>query len=128
MRKARMTQYVVDFPSEPALHARLVRLLIREKIDFKSMVAVRKGSKTTIQFLAPSGAALRDRLKNMGISAHEKPRKPAKTRADKDIGVHSLYGVVEGDNMRIVLAVDRPADAAALIEKLGYEPDPAFYD
>lgn len=141
MRKPLMTQYNVEFPNEPGVHEKLTRLLIDEKIDFQSMITSRVGGKTLIQFLAPKDDGLRDRLDNMGIAVREELifslemphhhwelHKLAKSLADKDINILSLYSVVDGDNMRIVLAVDQPANAVALIEKLGYNPDYSIYD
>jgi len=141
MHRPMITQYNVEFPNKPGMHAKLTRLLISRRIDFKSMVTARVGDKTMIQFLAPKNDALRDQLKEMGISVreelifqldmphrHRELHKLAKTLAEKGINILSLYSVVEGDNMRIVLAVDQPANAVALIERLGYNPDYAIYD
>ena len=136
-----MTQYNVEFPSDPDVHSKLTRLLINGRVDFKSMVTARVGEKTMIQFLAPRNDALRDRLSKQGIAVreelifqlemphhHSELHKLAKTLAEKDINILSLYSVVEGENMRIVLAVDQPANAVALIEKLGYNPYYSIYD
>lgn len=141
MRRPMMTQYNVEFSNEPEMQARLTRLLISEKIDFQSMVTTQVGGKTMIQFLAPKDDALREQLKKMSISVREELifqleiphhhwelHKLAKSLAEKDINILSLYSVVDGENMRIVLAVDQPANAVALIEKLGYKPDYAIYD
>jgi len=135
------TQYNVEFPSRFGIHARLVRFLIRKKLDFHTMVTTRVGSKTMIQFLAPKDRAFREQLEKMGIAVredtvfqleiphhHYELHKLARTLADKDINILSLYSMVEGENMRIVLAVDQPANAVALIRKLGFNPDYTIYD
>jgi hypothetical protein len=59
---------------------------------------------------------------------HWELHKLAKSLAEKQINILSLYSVVDGENMRIVLAVDQPENAVALIEKLGYNPDYSIYD
>ena len=59
---------------------------------------------------------------------HSELHKLAKTLADKDINILSLYSVVEGENMRIVLSVDEPANAVAIIRKLGFNPDYSIYE
>ena len=141
MRRPLMTQYNVEFPSEPGMHARLTRLLIQKKIDYKSIVTAQVGDKTMIQFLAPKDDALREELRKMDISVREELifqlemphhhwelHKLAKGLAEKIINILSLYSIVDGENMRIVLAVDQPANAVALIEKLGYNPDYSIYD
>lgn len=141
MRRPMMTQYNVEFPNKPGIHARLTRLLLREKIDFASMITTRVGRKTMIQFLSPKDDALRERLDRIGITVreelvfqveiphhHRDIHKLAHALALKDINILSLYSVVEGNNMRIVLAVDQPANAVALIEKLGYNPDYSIFD
>lgn len=141
MRKPTMVQYNVEFPEEPAVHAKLTRLLVKEKIPYKSVVTIRMGDKALIQFLAPKSNALRDKLEKLGIKVREEqifelemPHHPwelhklAKSLAEKDINILSLYSSVEGDNMRIVLAVDQTANALELIEKLGFDPSYPVYD
>jgi hypothetical protein len=123
------------------MHEKLTRLLIREELISSPWSRRRSADKTLIQFLAPKNDALRDRLDEDGDRVREELifqlemphhhwelHKLAKSLADKDINILSLYSVVDGDNMRIVLAVDQPANAVALIEKLGYNPDYSIYD
>ena len=141
MHRRPTTQYNVEFPNSPGLHAKLVRFLLKRKIDFKSLVTTRVGRKTMIQFLAPKDDAFRGQLEGLGISVredtifqlemphhHSELHRLAKTLADKDINVLSLYSVVEGENMRIVLSVDEPANAVAIIRKLGFNPDYSIYE
>lgn len=135
MRRATITQYNVEFPDDPALRARLSRLLARERIDERSLVTARVDGRIMMQFLASKDDSLRVRLKSLGVSVREElvfqlelPRdggslhRLAKALAAKGINILSLYSVIEGDQMRIVLAVDEPADALALAHKLGYKP------
>ena len=94
-----------------------------------------------IQFLAPNNDALREGLRKLGIDVREElvfqfemPHHPwelhklAKSLADEEINILSLYSTVEDERMRIVIAVDQPANAMAVIEKLGFEPDYAISD
>jgi hypothetical protein len=140
MRKQTMTQYNVEFPNEPTVHAKLTRLLVKEKVPYKSVVTIRLGDKTTIQFLAPRNNDLREKLEKMAIRVHEEevfelelPHHPyelhklAKSLAEKDINILSLYSSVEGENMRIVLTVDQTANALELIRKLGFDPSYPVY-
>lgn len=140
MRTAAMTQYNVEFPSAPGVQQRLTRLLHKSNVDLKSMVTARVGPKTTVQFLAPKRDALRMNLKRLRVSVREDflfqfkmPRRQLEledlTRrlADKGISILSLHSTVKGQNMRIALAVDQPANAAKVIDKLGYVPEPAMY-
>ena len=141
MRRPPITQYNVEFPNKPEILAKLTRLLIKKKIDRKSMITAQTGDKTMIQFLAPKDDALCEKLQEIDISVREELifqlemphhqwqlHKLVKSLAEKDINILSLYSVVEGENMRIVLAVDQPANAVALIEKLGYNPDYSIDD
>lgn len=136
MRDAALTQYSVEFPDQPAIHAKLNRMLLKERIPYKAVVTVRVGGKATIQFLAPKNNALRAKLALAGVSVREEvafeleiPHHPwelhklAKSLADQDINIISLYTKVEGDNMRIILSVDQTANAMALMRKLGFQPD-----
>jgi hypothetical protein len=136
MRKPETTQYNLDFPTDAGMRARILRALAREKFDEESLVECRVGDRTVIQLLAPKNDGMRRRLERLGAEVREELifqvelpnhhwelHKLAKTLADKDINILSLYTTVEGDNMRIVLAVDQPANAVALFEKLGFDPD-----
>lgn len=141
MRVPGKTQYNVEFPSDPSVHERLERLLAKVKVDKNSVVTSRVGERTLVQFLAPKNDGLRDAIKRLGVSVREELifqfempnhhwelHKLAKTLATEGINILSLYSKVEGEQMRIVLAVDQPANAVALIEKLGFDPDYTVYD
>ena len=136
MRRPTMTQYNVQFGSDRVMLEKLTRLLVREKIDFKSVLTTSVGDKTAIQFLAPKDPALREKLEKTGVAvqedlvfqlelpnSHWELHKLTRALAEKSINIVSLYSTIEGENMRIVLAVDEPANAVALIEKLGFAPD-----
>lgn len=141
MRVPSKTQYNVEFPSDPVVQDRLERILAKVKVDRASVVTTRVGDRTLVQFLAPKDDGLRDAIKELGVSVREELifqfempnhhwelHKLAKTLAGEGINILSLYSKVEGEQMRIVLAVDQPANAVALIEKLGFEPDYTVYD
>lgn len=141
MRQSTKTQYNAEFPSDPALHKRLVRLLARNKIDLKSVVTTCVDARTLVQFLSPRNDALRESLKKLGVAVREELifqfemphhhwelHKLAKSLAEEDINILSLYSTIEGEQMRILLAVDQPANAMAIIERLGFDPDYVICD
>lgn len=141
MRKSSKTQYNAEFSSDLALHKRLTRLLAKHKIDLQSVVTTCVDARTLVQFLSPKNDGLREDLKKLGVAVREELvfqfemphhhwelHKLAKTLAEEDINILSLYSTIKGEQMRIVLAVDQPANAMALIEKLGFDPDYAIYD
>jgi hypothetical protein len=141
MRAPSKTQYNVEFPSDPAVQDKLTRLLARMKVDRATVVTTCVGSRTLVQFLAPKSEALREELKKLGVAVREELifqfemphhhwelHKLAKSLATEGINILSLYSSVEGEQMRIVLAVDQPANAMAIIERLGFDPDYAIYD
>lgn len=141
MLRPTMTQYNVQFANDRVTLERLTRLLVKERIDFKSVLTTSVGEKTAIQFLAPKDPELREKLEKTGVSVQEDlvfqlelpndPRelhKLAQALAEKSINIVSLYSRIEGENIRIVLAVDEPANAVALIEKLGFDPDYSVYE
>ena len=136
MRRPTLTQYNVQFGNDRVMLEKLTRLLVKEKIDFKSVVTTSIDDKTAVQFLAPKDPALREKLERTGVAVcedlvfqlelpntHWELHKLAQALAERSINIVSLYSTIEGENMRIVLAVDDPANAVALIEKLGFEPD-----
>ena len=140
-KKPNITQYNLEYPTDAGLRARLGRLLARERVDLRSLIETRSGARTLIQFLAPQDDGLRDRIERLGVTVREELifqvevpnhhwelHKLAKTLADKDINILSLYTKEEGESLRIVLAVDQPANAVALMEKLGLDPDYAIYE
>lgn len=141
MPKPNKTQYNVEFPSDPVVHAALTRLLSRRRVDPGSVLTTCLEGKTMVQFLAARDEALRAELERLGLEVREElifqfemPHHPwelhklAKSLAGAGINILSLYTTVEGDQMRIVLAVDQPANAMVLIEKLGFDPDYAVID
>lgn len=136
MQRSTTTQYNLQFANDRAKLERLTRLLVKEKIDFKSVLTTTVGDRTAIQFLAPKDPALREKLEKTGVSVqedlvfqlelpndHAELHRLAQALADRSINIVSLYSRIEGGNMRIVLAVDDPVNAVALIEKLGFEAD-----
>ena len=141
MRAPGKTQYNVEFPSDPVVSEKLNRLLSKMKVDLKSVVTTCVGARTLVQLLAPQSPARRAGGNKLGVSRGEavilhvemphhnwELHKLAKSLATEGINILSLYSNVEGEQMRIVLAVDQPANAMAIIEKLGFEPDYAIYD
>lgn len=141
MPKPNKTQYNVEFPSDPLVHAALTRLLARRRVDPSSVLTTCLEGKTMVQFLAARAETLRADLEKLGLEVREElifqfemPHHPwelhklAKSLAAAGINILSLYTTVEGDQMRIVLAVDQPANAMVLIEKLGFDPDYAVID
>ena len=136
MLRPAMTQYNVQFVNDRATLDKLTRLLVKEKIDFRSVLTTSVGEKTAVQFLAPKDPALREKLERTGALVQEDlvfqlqlPNSPAELHrlaqalAEKSINIVSLYSKIEGESIRLVLAVDEPENAVALIEKLGFEPD-----
>lgn len=136
MSRTGITQYSVSFHNAPRTHSLLSRLLAKEKIKSQAMHTARCGDRIAVQFLAPKSDALRDRLERTGATVQEDqvfqlelPNRPSelhkltKALGDEGINILSLYSVVEGDAIRMVLAVDEPANAVALVERLGFDPD-----
>lgn len=141
MLRPTMTQYNVQFVNDRITLDKLTRLLVKEKISFNSVLTTSVGEKTAIQFLAPKDRALREKLEKTGAVVQEDlvfqlelPNSPwelhkvTQALAEKSINIVSLYSRIEGETMKLVLAVDEPENAVALIEKLGFEPDYAVDD
>lgn len=141
MRQPAKTQYNAEFRSDPAVQKRLTRLLERNKVDAESVVVNCVNGRTMVQFLAPKDDGLREELRKLGVAVREElvfqfemPHHPwelhklAKSLADQEINILSLYSTVEGEHMRIVIAVDQPANAMAIVEKLGFDPDYVISD
>lgn len=136
MDRIDITQYSVTIRNAPHTFTMLTRLLTKEKIRESVTRTTRRGDRIAIQFLAPKSAKLRARLEQTGASVQEDPifqlempnrasdmDKLMKSLSDAGIKILSLYSVVENDSIRMVLAVDDPANAVALVTRLGYDPD-----
>lgn len=136
MRRPMLTQYRVNFAKKPGLLSKLARLLAQEKIEPRSIIATGIGEQYSIQFLARRDERLRERLESLGVEVREDlifqleiPREGwelhrlTQALAERRIRIQSLYSAVDGRSMTIVLSVDEPANAVALIEKLGFAPD-----
>ena len=136
MPKADITQYSVSFRNAPRAYSMLTRLLAKEKIKSEAMHTAKSGNRIAVQFLAPKSAKLREKLEQTGASVQEDQvfqleipnraselHKLTKALADEGINILSLYSVIEGEQIRMVLAVDQPANAVALVERLGFDPD-----
>lgn len=131
-----LTQYDVELPNTPEDLSRVTRLLAREPVRFDALATASSGDRAVLRFLAYKDAGLRRRLSLPGVrvrecqvfelevpNRHWELHQIAKTLAEKGIRILSLDSSVEGRNLRMVLAVDDPANAVALISKLGFEPD-----
>ncbi len=136
MNRTDLTQYRVSLRNAPRTYSMLTRLLAKEKIKANAMRTTTNGDRIAVQFLAPKSSRLRAKLEKTGASVEEDqifqlelPNRAAElqrlTRALADAGITilSLYSVVEADMIRMVLAVDEPANAVELITRLGYDPD-----
>ncbi len=136
MNRTDLTQYSVSFRNAPRTYSMLTRLLAKEKIKSNAMRTTKRGDTIAVQFLAPKSAKLREKLEKTGASVQEDQifqlempnraselKKLTQALADEGIKILSLYSVVENDAIRMVLAVDEPANAVALVSRLGYDPD-----
>lgn len=136
MNRADITQYRVSFRDAPRTRAMMSQLLATEKIRSEAQRTAKRGDRIEVYFLAQKSARLREKLERTGAAVAEDqvfqvelPKRGAaldrltKALEDADIKIISLYSVVEGDSMRMILAVDEPANAVALASSLGFDPD-----
>jgi hypothetical protein len=136
MNRPDITQYRVSFRNAPRAYSMLTRVLEKEKIGAKNVKTARCGDRIAVQFLAPKSAKLRGALEKTGAEVSEDqvfqlelPNRPselhrlAQALEDEGIKILSLYSAVENDRIRMVLAVDEPANAVALAQRLGFDPD-----
>ncbi len=123
MNDARLTQYTVEFPNDPAIQESLTRLLLQEEIDIRSMIAVQDGSRTVVRFRAAKNDALRDRLAAASLIVRQEPCARDNAPAKPAAGLRAAYGVVEDGKMRLVLAVEDESDVDAVFGALGYKTD-----
>lgn len=127
-----VTQYSVLVPNEPGKLALVTQILQSEGTRINGLRTVSVGDHTSIQFLAPGAANLRRRLEQAGFPLLESQvfhlelpeRAEALNRlttglAEKEINVLSLSGMADRENVKIILAVDRPEQAARLFTSLG---------
>lgn len=126
-----VTQYSVLTSNEPWMLAKVTQLLSREDINISGMMTMNVGDNASIQFLAARNLGLREKLEQAGLRVLENevfhlrlPNRPAQLNklceglAEKSISVRSLYGTVDGDAVKLVLAVDQPENAAPVVSKI----------
>jgi hypothetical protein len=127
-----VTQFSVVVPNEPGELAKVTYLLSQEEVNIEGVLSVNVGDTASIQFVADGGSAVRRRLEAAGLAVLENqvfhiqlPNKPehlnelARELAADGINILSLYGNVEGDLVKLVLAVDQPESAARVMARLG---------
>ncbi len=133
--KQTMTQYSVLTNNEPWMLARVTQLLSKEEVMIAGMMTVNIGDTSAIQFLTDQNHDLRQKLEHAGLPVLEKevfhiaiPNQPeelnrlVRTLAEREINIRSLYGTVENDRVKLVLAVDQPENAAPIISQFALTP------
>lgn len=127
-----MTQYSVITANEPNMLARVTQLLSKEDVGIGGVMTVNFGETAAIQFLAPKDDALVEKLESAGLPVLEKEvircelsnspdelNRLVRSMAERRVTIRSLYGTVEGQRVKLVLAVDQPDQAAEVLEELG---------
>jgi len=134
-RLSGMTQYSVMTNNEPWMLARLTQVLSKEGINISGMMTMNVGDTACVRFTAGKSCGLKEKLETAGLNVSENevlqlqiPNKPeelsrlCKSLAEKMISVHSLYGAAEGQNVKLVLSVDKPQNCASVVSEMGYSP------
>ena len=123
-----LTQYSVLTSNEPWMLAKVTQLLSREEVSISGLMTMHLGETASIQFLADKSGALREKLENAGLRVLESEvfhvklpnnareiNKLCESLAEKQISVRSMYGTVEGGQVKLVLSVDKPENAATVV-------------
>jgi hypothetical protein len=133
--KMGLKQYSVMTSNEPWMLAKLTQVLSKEGINISGMMTMNVGDTSCVQFMADRSHDLSMKLESAGLRVSESdvlqvniPNKPedlnrlCKSLAEKMIKVHSLYGAAEGQNVKLVLSVDKPENCASVVNEMGYSP------
>lgn len=136
MRRATLTQYNVLLPNEPRKFAKVAKLLAKAKVGRRTVLTARSGRSGSVQFLAYRDPELRRKLEKSATAVQENqifefevPNHPwefhrvAQALAEAGIRIISLFSSANGPKLRIILAVDQPANAVETISRLGFSPD-----
>lgn len=126
-----VTQYSVLTSNEPWMLAKVTQLLSREEVSISGLMTMHVGDTASIQFLADKNHGLREKLEKAGLRVHENEvfhlRLPNNAReinklceslAEKQIQVRSMIGTVDGDQVKLVLSVDKPENAATVVGEI----------
>ena len=116
MRRETPTHYSILTKNRPGTLARLTKLLTEGGVTVSGMMIASVGDKTSIQFLAPRGQALRDICCRSGMKVQETsiferraPNRPGelhhliKTFHRQGIDILSLSGIAATASSRMVL-------------------------
>ena len=123
-----VTQYSVLTSNEPWMLAKVTQLLSREEVSISGLMTMHVGDTASIQFLADKNHSLREKLESAGLRVHENEvfhlslpnkaheiNKLCESLAEKQIQIRSMVGTVDGDQVKLVLSVDKPENAATLV-------------
>jgi hypothetical protein len=133
MQNKTVTQYSVALKNEPGTLHKMTQILYKEDINISGITTESLGDVTFVRFMCRE-----PKVKKLLEKAHhevfdnpafevELPNQPgalnrlAKELADKEINILNVYGTANGGTTgKVVLAVDKPEEAQALLEE--YEP------
>lgn len=129
--RSTLRQYSVVTNSEPWTLANVTQLLSREDVNIQGMMSMNVGDTASIHFLTENGHDLRRKLEAAGLQVVENevfhlsiPNRPeelnklCRSLAEKAVSIRSMYGTVDGDRCKIMLAVDQPHSAAPVVAEM----------
>lgn len=130
MSRQTLTQYGVIVSNEPGELARVTHLLSEEGVNLEGVLSVNAGDTSSVQFVTARSTNLRRRLEQAGLQVQEQEvfhvqlrrrtaelNRLASALSAEGVNILSLYGNLEGERVKVVLAVDRPQKAAAVLSR-----------
>jgi hypothetical protein len=124
-------KYVVVVPNQPGVLRHLTQLLSQEGVNIDSLLTETFGDVASYRFLLEKENGLRRTLEDAGfhvvndkVFRLDLPNRPgeldqlAQKLSEQGIGIRYLYGTSHGRTTKVILAVDRPEDALAIVKQL----------
>jgi hypothetical protein len=125
---------LIAAPNRPEIVRELTDVLAREAADVQSVLMETCGEIALCRILLAKDDGLRRLLEDEGFQVIEEKvfhlelnadsdelQRLAGMLADRGISIRYMYGNAHGRTTKVVLCVDRPADAFKIVKELGRE-------
>jgi hypothetical protein len=130
MHKQTVNKCTVLVPNQTGALKKVTQILTKEGVNIDSVLTETYGDVAAFRFLLEKENGTRKRLQTEGFQVIEDqvfrldlPNRPGELNkltaklADEEIGIRYLYGTSHGQTTKVILAVDRPEKAAAIVKE-----------
>jgi hypothetical protein len=138
LKRHMAVKLVVAAPNRPEILSELTQILAHEAADVTGILIETLGEIALCRFLLEKDNGLRRLLEDEGFQVMEERvfhlelsagsdelHRLTGMLAERGVSIRYLYGTSQGRTTKVVLSVDRPADAYRIVREMGQELAPA---